>query len=1492
MALLESEQEREEKFYPQPPKPSSSSDTTTSSEPEIPASENKNKTKGNCEPLCQPRRNPYSFQWGNGDVNVSPQFQMQPPEYDSFHLDLIHMKNFKNNIAQELTYRLRLKDGEVVGEVPDVKDLESEMIALFDNLLEHTKKEMQSEDIIVRIFINHPLLASTIIVEPTYVDELSGEKIMTHVVRCLTSAGYIPADNRLKISVGVIKVIQGRHFLPILDLLRDIKLKKSMIEIRNNDALCMIRAIVVAYARLHKDDSSEAKKHYEDIRKPTRSYQTKETLKLMSKVGLPTNRCGRLEDIPIYERELGVSITVASTSVCNERIYEGDRHYKDKLYLHHFSLQGKEHYNVLTKVNAMFNMGYFCINCWKPFSSKEQHACETWCSVCRTEDCMEEEDSIENTEPITCQICNRLCKSEKCFISHQERGQLTRGKRKGEIVPSQCDKFWKCPTCTVTLKVEKRNPDNHECGEQKCIVCKEYHIDAKHLCFMRAEYKKHNESTMIFYDFECHQESDQHIPNFAIAQSVCDNCEDEPVTNNACCDECGTRCIVCSRYNNKTKQYERDPCKGCGKRQVEFSGSNTATDFCKWLLDHKHKPITAIAHNSRAYDAYFIYKHCLDNGIIPEFISNGTKLMYMKINKGVNIRILDSLNFLPMPLCNLPNSFGLKEMKKGFFPHFFNIPENQNVIIPHLPDKKYYSPDTMSEERRTEFLDWYEKNQNCTFDFQKEMRDYCISDVDILLQSCLKFRHLVMEATGQEIKSKLGKTKLVNSVDPFSSITIASVCLSIFRSNFLSEQWKVLTKTEAEKNPECNHEWNCECTWLEARKKNSHSGLEVNINDEWVPLHNYCKPHLSKFVSSSIGLIPPGGYSASDNHSKQALQWLYLYESKIGDGTVIQTARAPQGEKVIYCFTEKGKRISYKVDGYFVDKNGVEYICEFNGCNWHGCPKCFPRNRSLVCNGKSLDQKYAETVLKEKRLKQAGYKVITKWSCVFQAEVARNPEDAEKIELMDIQDPINIREGYSGGRVEPTILHYDFKEGEKGHYIDFTSLYPDVMKNNRYPVGHPERIVVNFEHNLTVTCDDDCETCSGQKHVIYPYFGFVKVKILPPQNLLHPVLPLKIDGKLKFVLCYKCAKTNNQNLCNCTDEERSFIGTFCTPEIEMALNKGYKILKTYEVLNWKKTELYSPETKDGGIFSGYVNTFLKIKQESSNYPREVVTQEQKEKYISDYFQKEGIVLNPDKIAQNPGLRQVAKLALNSLYGKFGQKNIKKKSKITNDIGDLFDIWRSYSLDLCDWHIMNENMLGLEYKENCDFETLSLNSNVVISAFCTCWARLKLFKILYKLGERVLYYDTDSVIYRSMSEDTYTPPLGNYLGELTNELSCKDVGCKTLECEGHWITEFIGCGPKNYSYKLNTGQVICKVRGFTLNHEGSQILNFESMKQSLEKFMKNEEEELVIVKTQICRNKQDPCVYNKVVSKRYSTVFDKRKILPNFTSVPYGYNVEK
>ena len=63
---------------------------------------------------------------------------------------------------------------------------------------------------------------------------------------------------------------------------------------------------------------------------------------------------------------------------------------------------------------------------------------------------------------------------------------------------------------------------------------------------------------------------------------------------------------------------------------------------------------------------------------------------------------------------------------------------------------KYYDPDSMSKERRKEFLEWYEIHKHDTFCFQKEMQEYCISDVDILLQACWKFRQLLKDQTGKK----------------------------------------------------------------------------------------------------------------------------------------------------------------------------------------------------------------------------------------------------------------------------------------------------------------------------------------------------------------------------------------------------------------------------------------------------------------------------------------------------------------------------------------------------------------------------------------------------------------------------------------------------------------------------------------------------------------------------------------------------------------------
>lgn len=61
--------------------------------------------------------------------------------------------------------------------------------------------------------------------------------------------------------------------------------------------------------------------------------------------------------------------------------------------------------------------------------------------------------------------------------------------------------------------------------------------------------------------------------------------------------------------------------------------------------------------------------------------------------------------------------------------------------------------------------------------------------------------------------------------------------------------------------------------------------------------------------------------------------------------------------------------------------------------------------------------------------------------------------------------------------------------------------------------------------------------------------------------------------------------------------------------------------------------------------------FLKIKQESSGWPAECTTEDEKMEYIRQYEEREGVKLDPEAIQRNPGRRQVAKLALNSFWGR-------------------------------------------------------------------------------------------------------------------------------------------------------------------------------------------------------------------------------------------------
>ena len=884
--------------------------------------------------------------------------------------------------------------------------------------------------------------------------------------------------------------------------------KRSVVTIKNDGNDCLPRAILVGFAHLNKvknkgDEYYERK--YDSIRNSRNKLQGELAVKLRSEVGIG-NRFGTLNDIKLYEDYLRVSINVISMT-CNKKVIKGSERYKDKIYLVYSQKNVNDHighFNTVTNVNGVLGVQYYCEVCAKGFHNRDKHKCKVWCNVCGRGNCVTKQTQQK------CLHCNRLCRSKECFIAHRKGVNNGRGVNKGKAIPSLCEQNWQCPQCGITLKTEKRKPGEHECGECLCNICQQYYDGEFHQCYMRSIEPEDKHEKFIFYDFECQQDNakKEHIPNYVVSHSSCFECEKDEVSSDSKCYNCGSRCDKCNQYNSELNEYESMPCNGCGFRQVIFSGSNTKEQFCKWLFTKSHKGYTVIAHNARGYDSYFLYDHLMLTGNRPDpVIFSGSKIMYMNVHS-LSMRLLDSLNFLPMPLAKLPKSFGLDEKKKGYFPHFFNTKENQNAVLPCLPDVQYYDPDSMSKEKRTEFLKWYEENKNQPFDFQKEMKEYCISDVDILLNACCKFRELVKGSTGEKVNIEdvhnlLFKTIYNNAVDPFAFLTIASVCMGVFRSKFLEETWGVLTKEEADKNPSCKHDVSCQCSWLPARKLNGFSELEVLMNTEWVGIEKLDVVK-RKFLNSPLGIIPQGGYSG-DRHSKNSIEWLMFLEkikNDEGKKIKIQHARTEEGEKVVLYTNNVKRPIRYKLDGYF-EYLGKKFACEYHGCNWHGCPKCFQSDRESTMNGgKSLAQRYRETELKTKRLEEMGFVVIQKWSCEFQKELEENPQIASYVESLHIQDPINLRDCYFGGRTNALTLHKAFSQKEKGQYFDFTSLYPAVMKYKRYPIGHPVRIINKFKGIMIEECSGNCiyNNCTGQ-HFKLPYFGIIKGKFVPPKNL-------------------------------------------------------------------------------------------------------------------------------------------------------------------------------------------------------------------------------------------------------------------------------------------------------------------------------------------------------------------------------------------------------
>lgn len=635
---------------------------------------------------------------------------------------------------------------------------------------------------------------------------------------------------------------------------------------------------------------------------------------------------------------------------------------------------------------------------------------------------------------------------------------------------------------------------------------------------------------------------------------------------------------------------------------------------------------------------------------------------------------------------------------------------------------------------------------------------------------------------------------------------------------------------------------------------------------ECCTIANYCMfNYRANFLKEGrIGLTPPGGYFHADKQSKGAIEWLKWEAHRRG----VEIRHADNGRE------EKVGR--WKLDGYYETPQGEHVALEYLGCYYHGHRKCFPN--SWVPAGprvpETMGDREQRTRLRSEALRRHGFTVVEMWECEWNELKKSDPEIRTFVEQHPVimKETLDPKKGFYGGRCGNTKKYFNAPEGTEIRYIDVTSLYPFINKYGKYPIGHPTRKVY-----------PDCPDPREME-------GMIDCTVLPPQGLYHPVLPRHLHSKLMNVLCRACGDlADHEGVEECTHsrEERMFRGTWVVDEVVEALNQGYELIKTHETWEYRITQ-YDPcdpsTVETSGLFAEYVNANLKGKIEASGWPKSCDTEAKKAAFVAK-MRSQGVEIEPGNMVFNAGLRQLCKINLNCLWGKLSQGNNLKQTLIVTDTKTHYELLTNPAVEVLSITPLNEEAELVQFRLRDEAAQPGRTTSVVAAAYTTAQARLELYKYLNKLGERVMYYDTDSVIY-SLSPGEEAIECGSELGEMTDELAAYGAGSYAIE--------FVSAGPKVYGLKIAVGgdreniAYILKVKGISLNSGNNDLLNFETLKQ----LVLGQRAPIRVESKGDIRREKWWRIVSKDTFRTLRALYTKRKRSGAHDTVPFGYKRQR
>ena len=504
----------------------------------------------------------------------------------------------------------------------------------------------------------------------------------------------------------------------------------------------------------------------------------------------------------------------------------------------------------------------------------------------------------------------------------------------------------------------------------------------------------------------------------------------------------------------------------------------------------------------------------------------------------------------------------------------------------------------------------------------------------------------------------------------------------------------------------------------------------------------------------------------------------------------------------------------------------------------------------------------------------------------------------DTIEYLDDNEYSFARRALRGGNTNVRQLYWEADPSIPGHglrYIDVQSLYPSVQFYDPLPIGRPR--IHYYLRYPECNRGEDGEDGSGdnngtEEQALKPqpsqeflssFFGFIECDLTPLQPMFHPVVLCSTsvfnhsdhlslsslssyhrsrDAPNDFVLVQGdnddnettggdplfhdiVVPTSNEGHVSCGSGSGKLIGplsslrriVITSVELQEGLRRGlYRVDRVYRIDEYRSSDT---------LFKRFIQTWLRIKITSSPCPVDVndpvAFQRFREECQQRYDFPNPLSVDDFRSGPNVGLRNFAKLQLNSLWGKFGQRTTLESHHILRTgqdhakyatscrVGDLKEVSSSWvdfgrpppsgdGEDDDASYSDTSRVFGYLPVKICVAKRVNEihSKNVAIASFVTAHARMRLWRRCFDMNERVVYHDTDSMIYE-VQDGLPRVEEGHFLGDWESETGNRS------------IVRFVSIAPKTYAYseQMSDGTLkdVVKSKGFFVHREAEVFFDF-------------------------------------------------------------------